>query len=107
MSTHELKCWPEFFGPLNSGDKTAELRLNDRNFQVGDILILREWEPTTQVYSGNECRRRVTHVMHGVGTVGAIAPLRGLSSKFVMLSLREVERHVFEDEGSGADQKIA
>jgi hypothetical protein len=40
--THELKCWPEFFKPIQSGEKTFELRRNDRNFHLNDILILKE-----------------------------------------------------------------
>src|SRR3954470_11426726 len=40
---HELKCWPEFYKALVSGEKTFELRKNDRGFRVGDVLWLREW----------------------------------------------------------------
>lgn len=89
---HELKCWPEYFQPILTGEKTAELRKNDRHFGVGDVLYLREWEPTFMteagVYTGRSCRRRITHVLHGVGTVGAIPPLKGLCANYVMLSLR-------------------
>lgn len=42
---HELKCWPQFFRALQTGDKNFEVRRNDRKFAVGDVLILREWEP--------------------------------------------------------------
>jgi hypothetical protein len=99
MSTHELKSWPEFFEPVLLGQKTAELRYNDRDYKVGDILVLREWEPKVDKYTGRECRRLVTHVLHGVGTVGAIAPLRGLSAKYVMLSVHPigVSVHTIED----------
>jgi hypothetical protein len=55
---HDLKSWPEFFGPVLEGRKTFELRKNDRNFMVGDILWLREWEPRTAKYSGREIRKR-------------------------------------------------
>jgi Domain of unknown function (DUF3850) len=91
VTIHELKVWPEFYEPLSRGDKTAELRYNDRNYQVGDILVLREWEPKTECYSGRVCKRRVSHVVHGMGMVGVIAPLRGLSLKYVMLSLQPVD----------------
>lgn len=42
---HELKTWPEFFGPILKGEKTFEIRANDRKFNVGDVLILREFRP--------------------------------------------------------------
>jgi ASC-1-like (ASCH) protein len=41
---HELKCWGEYFGRIQSGQKTFEIRKNDRDFQVGDILLLREFD---------------------------------------------------------------
>lgn len=52
MTIHELKTWPAFFWPVVHGDKTFELRKNDRDFQVGDVLVLREWDPVTEQYTG-------------------------------------------------------
>lgn len=59
---HELKCWPEYFTPLWRRDKTFEIRLNDRNFQVGDTLVLREWNPTYERYTGQHITREVVYV---------------------------------------------
>lgn len=42
---HELKTWPEFYRAVQENKKTFELRYDDRNYQVGDELILREFEP--------------------------------------------------------------
>ncbi len=45
MKEHELKCHPEYFSRVASGQKTFEIRKNDRDFQVGDIIILKEYDP--------------------------------------------------------------
>lgn len=45
MKEHELKCWPAFFDDVASGKKTFEVRQNDRDYKVGDVLFLREFEP--------------------------------------------------------------
>lgn len=42
---HDLKTWTEYFQAVKSGDKTFEIRENDRNFKVGDVLLLREFIP--------------------------------------------------------------
>jgi hypothetical protein len=45
MKVHELKTWPEYFKAIKKGEKTFELRKNDRDFEKGDILVLREFIP--------------------------------------------------------------
>jgi len=44
MKIHELKCRTQHYNPLISGDKTFETRQNDRDFQVGDCIHMREYE---------------------------------------------------------------
>ncbi len=41
--THELKINPQYFNQVRIGAKKAEFRRADRDFQVGDILVLREF----------------------------------------------------------------
>jgi hypothetical protein len=66
---HELKTWPEPFGAVRSRRKTHEIRRCDRPFAVGDVLRLREWDPTTESYTGEETTCLVTHLSAG-GTWG-------------------------------------
>ena len=49
---HELKCWPEFFARLKTGAKRVEIRKNDRDYKVGDELILKEWNPEVYIPCG-------------------------------------------------------
>jgi len=45
---HDLKIWPQYFYHVANGTNTFELRENDRGFQPGDLVVLREWDPATQ-----------------------------------------------------------
>ena len=60
MKDHELKSWPTYFSATIAGYKKFEFRLDDRGFQVGDTLWLREWEPSTKSYTGRNIRVLVT-----------------------------------------------
>jgi hypothetical protein len=44
-ATHRLKTWPEYYAAIQEGRKPFELRFNDRQFAVGDKLILEEFVP--------------------------------------------------------------
>lgn len=42
---HDLKIWPQYYARVAEGTKTFEVRENDRGFQYGDTVVLREWDP--------------------------------------------------------------
>lgn len=78
MTTHELKCWPSFFQAILDDRKRFELRVNDRNYQVGDVLHLREWNPELEQYTGREIRRTNTYQLH-IGSTNLVAMSLGAS----------------------------
>lgn len=69
--THELKIWPAQFSAILAGEKTFEVRHDDRPYQVGDTLHLREWNPSPNKsrpgqpigYTGAELRVEVSYVL--------------------------------------------
>ena len=61
MRVHELKCYPEYYQVIKRGIKTFEKRMNDRGFQVDDVLHLCEFDGLG--YTGNSCRVKVTYVL--------------------------------------------
>ena len=47
------------------GAKTCEVRINDRDFRVGDVLELKEFDHERETFTGRFCTVHVTHVVHG------------------------------------------
>ena len=76
MVEHKLKIKSEHYVDVINGTKTAEIRYNDRNYQVGDILILNEIDENGN-FTGNNCAVIVTHVLDDN---------RYLQTDYVMLS---------------------
>ncbi|UFS61261.1 DUF3850 domain-containing protein [Subtercola endophyticus] len=74
---HELKLDREWFPAVAEGRKTVEIRFNDRDYQVGDVLLLKETEDG--IYTGEELRRVVTHVL----------AYNGLRENWVALSIAD------------------
>ena len=62
MVEHKLKIKSEYFSAVINKTKTAEIRYNDRNYQVDDILILNEIDSLGN-FTGNYCVVIVTHVL--------------------------------------------
>lgn len=63
---HELKTWPTYFEATIENRKHFELRKNDRDYKVGDILHLREYNIEHHQYTGREFWLRVTYILdHG------------------------------------------
>ncbi|MFC1975058.1 ASCH/PUA domain-containing protein [Chloroflexota bacterium] len=65
-NTHYLKVWPEYFEAMTTGKKKFEVRWgDDRQFKVGDILTLQEWDPKTERHTGQVIFRTVTYILRG------------------------------------------
>lgn len=60
---HELKTINPHFKQVWDGDKTFELRKNDRDFRVNDWLKLKEYDKEYDLYSGREVMCLVTHIL--------------------------------------------
>lgn len=60
---HELKILPEYFKGVLSGEKTFEVRKNDRPFAKGDLLALNEYDPATKGYTGASCLVYVDYML--------------------------------------------
>lgn len=63
MKTHNLKTVNPYFSQVWDGDKTFEIRNNDMDFQVGDDVILREYDSGMDLYKPRAIKVRITHIL--------------------------------------------
>ncbi len=84
---HRLKTVQPYFGDVKSGSKPFEIRFNDRNYQVGDTLVLEEWNSTgsafTEGYTGQLVRKSVTYVLKD-------CPQYGLQDGYCILGIKDI-----------------
>ena len=59
---HELKIETKFLEQIFKKNKTFEIRKNNRNYEVDDILILKEWDDKKKRFSSNWLEARVTYI---------------------------------------------
>ena len=64
LKLHELKIQSEHFAEVLAGRKTHEVRINDRDYQAGDCLNLREIDVNGE-YTDQEMNIQISHVLHG------------------------------------------
>lgn len=63
---HPLKCWPDYYQPIATGEKPFDVRVgNGLQYEVGHYLELLEWDPETKAFTGSSCTKKITYVMHG------------------------------------------
>lgn len=82
---HSLKILPKYFNAVVSGQKTFEIRFNDREFQKGDYLALNEWEPTSFVgghYTGRSGMVYVDYILYGA------KGYPGLDEDYVIMAIK-------------------
>lgn len=75
------KVWPEYFQMILNGTKNVDLRLADFDVKQGDTLILEEYEPETQTYTGRRIIKKAKSIIK-------FNPTR-------MHDLREIKKHGF------------
>lgn len=89
MKIHELKTDANVFDQVADRWKGFEIRFNDRDFKIGDYLLLKKTSYTGTemkagkplIYLGQELLVRVRYIMHG--------PQYGLAEKWVIMAITE------------------
>lgn len=61
---HALKQIQPYFDDVISGRKTFEIRKNDREYSVGDLIALNEYDKEKQTYTGNSCLCYIDYILN-------------------------------------------
>lgn len=64
MAHHNLKLFVKYFQPVVDGKKRSEVRLNDRNYQIGDTVTLHEGQQELDgfQYTGRTVSARISYI---------------------------------------------
>jgi hypothetical protein len=98
MMMHDLKTHPESFRAIWDGKKRFEYRIDDRGFNVGDVLKLREWDPEPEKYTGRAAFADVEYTAKG--------PAWGILPGYCVMSLGVVTCYHGDDAGGEVDHAI-
>ncbi len=87
---HDLKSWVGLFEPIFEGRKTHELRVLDRDYEVGDQLLLREFDPIAKAYTGRKTIVEVTYITSSKHSACAFSPF-ALHDAMGVLSIKRID----------------
>lgn len=83
MKTHNKKLIQPYFDDVWNGNKTFEIRKNDCDYQVGDLLILREFDKKTDKYTGDWIMTKIIY---------KIENFVGIEEGYCILEIKVLER---------------
>ena len=63
MKMHYIKTYPLLFTEVLRGTKTFVIRKNDRDYKLGDLVVLQEFKPSINGYTGNIIAVEITYIL--------------------------------------------
>jgi len=101
INKHYLRIWPAFFEAVMRGKKLYEVRKDDRGFATGDYLVLREFDPVDDCYTGRCASCFIGYISRSAGVVGGYCV-------FSLLGVREGDRNILhlDDNYASADLEL-
>ena len=84
MKEHKLKIKSDYLENIINGKKKSEVRLNDRDFQCGDIVYLYDYkklgmDKEIKSYDKADAYYKITHIHSGLG----------MADNYVVLSFKK------------------
>lgn len=94
MTIHKVKSWTYLYDAAVAGLKTHDFRdMNERDYKVGDTLLLQRYDQATGEYTGEEQAFEITY-MTNRETPCAMSSV-ALSRDHVVLSIRIMHEDEF------------
>lgn len=88
MTTHEVKSWAHFFDAIVAGEKTHDLRDNDRNYKIGDYLLLKRYDNIEGCYTGAIFLVEITYITNRERPCAFSSSV--LDPRYCILSIKKV-----------------
>jgi hypothetical protein len=85
MARHLKKSWTHFFQAIKAGQKLHDVR-EDEGFQIGDVLVLQEYDNINGRYTGEEIEVEVSYITNR--TVPCAFSSAVLAPGYCILSLK-------------------
>jgi len=87
MALHKLKTLIPYFNEIWNGNKLFEVRFDDRNYQLWDVLQLQEFDGDNEIYTEREIISQVMYILNDK---------RYCKPGYVIMSLRIVDKIDFK-----------
>src|ERR1035437_8263462 len=110
---HDVKILPQYYCRVADGSKTFEFRNNDRGYQSGDTIVLREWNPEINEDDNDPMGDSMNTPIGYTGKwltfeIGYVLPVGDGNLVFSLLNqVREVRTHVMDCYSRGVTSKAS
>lgn len=90
MSVHNVKSWTYLFDALLNGNKHHDIRVMDRDYKVGDLMLMQEYDWGAKQYTGRETVRQISYITSAKHEACAFSHAV-LHPEFCVLSLERIK----------------
>lgn len=87
MIVHKLKLKSQFCNDILLGRKTFEVRKNDRNFHVDDLIVF------TPVNDNNSSKKEIHPISQSTFIITYVLKGWGLQEGYVVLAIKEIMKN--------------
>jgi hypothetical protein len=101
MTAHKLKLVNPFFQAVWDYEKNFEIRKNDRDYKVKDVLFLYEYDAATNLYLGRASRATIEYILTAKDFP------EGIAEGFVILGFGARDRSAWHCNQNAIDEDYA